>query len=93
MLSAICFNLDQSNILLSGKELTLSQTSPCPCLQYRSLKKKKNTVGKGEIAHNKQFSDSVFYPFGELSAFFIRLEIVICKFSQFGRVQNLSCGN
>ena len=26
--SAICFNLDQSKILLSGNDLTLSQTSP-----------------------------------------------------------------
>ena len=28
---------------------------------------------------NFSFSHSVFYPFGELSAIFIKFEIVICK--------------
>ena len=32
------------------------------------------------------FSHSVFYPFGELSAIFIKFEIVVCKLFQFGRV-------
>ena len=64
MPSAICFNLDQSKILLSGNgltvyymtkflNLTLSQTSPgFTCLQYKSFE---NTVGKEEIACNEQF--------------------------------------
>ena len=64
MPSAICFNLDQSKILLSGNgltvyymtkffNLTLSQTSPgFTCLQYKSFE---NTVGKEEIARNEQF--------------------------------------
>ena len=58
------------------------------CLQYKPFE---NTVGKGEIAHNKQFLNcqSVFYLFRELSAIFIKFEIVVCKLSQFGRVQNL----
>ena len=47
-----------------------------------------NTVGKGEIARHEQFLifRSVFYPFGELSAVFIKFEIVVCKPFLFGRV-------
>ena len=44
------------------------------------------------ITSNFSFSRIVFYPFGELSAIFIKFEIVICKFFQFGRVINLSFG-
>ena len=56
-----------------------SQTSPCfTCLQYKSIE---NTVGKGEIARNKQ------YHFGELSAIYIKFKIVICKTFQFGRIK------
>ena len=32
------------------------------------------------------FFHSVFYPFGELSAVFIKFKIVVCKLFQFGRV-------
>ena len=49
------------------------------CLLYKSLE---NTVGKIKIAHNKQFllfPHSVFYWFWELSAIFIKYEIVVCK--------------
>ena len=38
------------------------------------------------------FSRSVFHPFGELSAFFITYEIVVCKLFQFGKVKILSFG-
>ena len=38
------------------------------------------------------FSHSVFYPFEELSAIFIKFEIVVCKLFQFERVLNLSFG-
>ena len=38
------------------------------------------------------FSHSVFNPFGELSAIFVKLTIVVCKLFQFGRVLNLSFG-
>ena len=44
------------------------------------------------VTSNFSFSHSVFYPFGELSAIFIKLEIVISKLFQFGRVYNLSFG-
>ena len=66
--------------------LTLSQQALVfTHLQYKSFE---NTVGKGAIARYEQFffSQSVFYPFGELSAIFIQLKIVICKLSQFWRV-------
>ena len=41
---------------------------------------------------NFSFSHSVFYPFRELSAIFIKLKIVFCKLLQFGRVLNSSFG-
>ena len=39
------------------------------------------TWGKGEIARNEQFLlfPQCFYPFGKLSAIFIKFEIVVCK--------------
>ena len=51
------------------------------CLQFCSSSLFENTVGKGEIA-----CYSVFYSFGELSAIFIKFEIVVCKPFLFGRV-------
>ena len=45
------------------------------------------------ITSNFSFSHSVFYPFGYLSAIFVKFKIVVCKLFQFGRVQNLSSGN
>ena len=36
------------------------------------------------IMSNFYFSHSVYYSFGELSAVFIKYEIVVCKLSQFG---------
>ena len=38
------------------------------------------------VTSNFSFFHSVFYPFGELSAIFIKFEIVVCKLFQFGRV-------
>ena len=38
------------------------------------------------ITSNFSFSHSLFYPFGKLSAIFIKFEIVVCKHFQFGRV-------
>ena len=37
------------------------------------------------VTSNFSFSRSVFYPFGELSAIFIKSEIVVCKVFQFGK--------
>ena len=44
------------------------------------------------VTSNFSFSHSVFYPFRELSANFIKLKIVICKLFQFGSVRNLLFG-
>ena len=44
------------------------------------------------IRSNFSFSHSVFYPFGELSAIFIKFEIVICKLFHVGSVENFSYG-
>ena len=44
------------------------------------------------ITSNFSFFHSVFYNFGELSASFIKLRIVVCKLFQFDRVQNLLFG-
>ena len=38
------------------------------------------------VTSNFFFSHIVFYPFGEIPAIFIRLEIVVCKLFQFGGV-------
>ena len=68
---------DQSSTI----SFTLSQTSPgFKCLHNESFE---NTVGEGAIS---PFSHSAFYPFGELSAIFIKFKIVICKLFQLGRV-------
>ena len=48
-----------------------------------------NTVGKKEkllITSNFSFSLNVFYPFEELSAIFIKAEIIVCKLFEVGRV-------
>ena len=36
-------------------------------------------------SNNVSFSHSVFHPFGNLSAIFVKFKIVICKLFQFGR--------
>ena len=36
------------------------------------------------VTSNFSFSHSVFYPFGELSAIFIKFKIVVCTLLQFG---------
>ena len=69
--------------------LTLSQTKPCFwCLAYMSFE---NFAEKEKllITRNVSFSLSVFYPFGELSAIFIKSEIVVCKLFQFGSLKFL----
>ena len=55
------------------------------CPQYKSFK---NTVAKGEIARNEQFLlfSQCFYLFGQLSAIFIKFEIVVCKVFRVGSV-------
>ena len=38
------------------------------------------------VTSNFSFSHSVFYSFGKLSAIYVKFEIVVCNFFQFGRV-------
>ena len=38
------------------------------------------------VTSNFSFSHSVFYPFGELPAIYIKVKIVVCKLIEFGRV-------
>ena len=74
----------QKLYIWSGQRLTgfPKQALVFTCLQYKSFE---ITVGKGEIVtSNFSFSHSVFYPFGDLFAFFIKSKIVVCKLFQFG---------
>ena len=61
------------------------------CLQYKSYE---NTMGKGEVACNKQF---LLFPvfsthLENFLPFFIEFEIVVWKLFKFGRVYNLLFG-
>ena len=60
----------------------------CSTSLLKTLREKEKLL----VTSNFSFSHSVFYLFGELSAIFNELEIVVCKLFQFGRVQNLSFG-
>ena len=67
--------------------LTLSQTSPgffsvCSKHVLKTLWEKEKLL----VASNFSYSHRVFYPLGELCAFFIKSKIVLCKLFQFGRV-------
>ena len=66
----------------------LKQAQDFACLQYKSFE---NTVRKGEIARNEQFIllPQFFYPFGELSAIFIKFEIDFWRSFAFGPVHNI----
>ena len=75
-----------SNAEMFGKGLNLSQTSPgFYVFEVQVFKRVENPVRKGKIAllSNFSISNSVFYPFGELSAIFIKIKIVVCKLFQF----------
>ena len=63
----------------------LKQGFVLTCVQQKSLE---NTVGKGEIARYEQFLlfPQCFLLFGEISTFFIKSKIIVCKLFQFGRV-------
>ena len=60
----------------------------CSTSPLKTLREKKKLL----VMSNLFFSHSVFYPFIEISAIFIKHEIVVCKLFQFGPVQNLSLG-
>ena len=74
----------QCHILM---HLTLSQTSLG--FYVSAVQVFKKTLWEMEkllVTSNFSFSNSIFYPFGELSVIFIKFEIVVCKLFQFGRV-------
>ena len=60
----------------------------CSTSLLKTLREKEKLL----VTSNFSFSHSVFYLFGELSAIFNKLEIVVCKLFQFGRVQNFLFG-
>ena len=73
--------------LYSETSLTLYQASPGFYLSavqvfWKHIWEKEKLL----FVSNFSFSQSVFYPFGELSAIFIEFYIVVCKLFQFGRV-------
>ena len=54
----------------------------CSTILLKTLREKEKLL----VTSNFSFSHSVFYPFGELNAIFIKFEIVVCKVFQFGSV-------
>ena len=62
--------------------LTLSQT--IPGFSVSAVQFFRNTVGKEEIACCEEIV--LFHRVGNFSAIFIKLQIVYCKFFEFGRV-------
>ena len=80
--------LEQTRIFLLGKELKLSQTSPCFFVYAVQVLK---TLWEKEellVTSNFSFFYRVFYPFGEQSSIFIKF---ICKCFQFAGVLNCCC--
>ena len=93
VVSKMPFQIRPSYNFLFGKEVTISQTNHgfllvCSIKILKTLWEKEKLL----IKSNFSFSHSVFYPFGELLAIFIKLVSVICKLFWFGPVQNLSFG-
>ena len=68
--------------------LFMPATFPKQALAFTCLQNKSygNTVRKKKmlVTSNFSFTHSVFYPFEELSAIFIKFKIVVYKFFQFG---------
>ena len=82
------FGMEESKICCMGK----GKVNPFPnkpwFLHVYTRSHLKNTGGKEKllITSDSPFSHSVFYLLGELSAIFIRFEIVVNKLFEFGRV-------
>ena len=56
------------------------------CLHYKSFEKTLWEKEKLLLKSNFSLTDSVFDPFGEVTAIFMKFEIVICQLFVFGRV-------
>ena len=79
--------------MLSKSEKVVNPFPNKPWFLHFSRKSLLKTQWKKEkllVTSNFSFSHSVLNPFGDLSAIFMKLKIVICKRFHFGRVQNLS---
>ena len=88
----ICL-LSLSNFSMSNCKLSPFQNKPwflrvCSTGLLKTLQEKEKLL----VTSNFSFSCSVFYPFREFFATFIKFEIAVCKLFQFWRVQNLSFG-
>ena len=77
---------DRCPVYIFRQCLSLSQTSPFLCVFSTGLLKTMWEKEKLLVTSNFHFSHSVFHPFGELSAIFIKFRSVVCKLFQFGRV-------
>ena len=72
--------------------LVWSKFNPFPnkpwflCVCRTSLLKTLWVKEKLLVTGNFSFFHSVFYPFGELFAIFIKFEFVVCKLFQFGKI-------
>ena len=70
-------------VMVSGYYLFLKQALVFICTNLlKTLREKEKLL----LTSNFSFSDSVFYPFGELPAIFIKFKIVVCKLFRFGTV-------
>ena len=95
--SASALKLAKANLFLFEKSKTLSKykVNPFPkkpwflCVGSTSLLKTLWEKEKLLVTSNFSFSYNVFYLFGDLSAVFIKFEIVVCKLSQFGSVKSI----
>ena len=74
------------------KALTLSRTSPSFYMSTVQVFCKHWEKEKLLVTSNFSFFSTVLYLFGEMSAIFIKLEIVVYILFQFGSVWNLSFG-
>ena len=95
MLSEICFNLDQSEIVWSGNGKSLNSFPDKPLFLRVCSTSLLKTLWEKEkllLTSNFYFFQSVFYLFGELSAIFIKLKIVICKLLEGSRLCRLGKG-
>ena len=73
--------------ILFDESLTLSQTSPgfyvsAAQISWKHCGKRRNC----SLRAISPFPHSVFYPFEELSAIYLKFKIVVCNFFQFRRV-------
>ena len=89
--SANCFSLEESRICRLGKvKINFFNPFPhkprflrvCSTTPLKTLWEKEKLL----VMSNFSFSHSVFYPFGELPAIFIKFEFVVCRLFEFERV-------